>query len=361
MNKILVIEDDLNVLENIVEILEMNDYEVVQAKNGHDGIAAAYSQSPELIICDVMMPGADGYEVLGAVRKNPATFYIPFLFLTAKSAKIDQRRGMELGADDYITKPYRNAEILNAVRIRIEKAREIKKASEANIEELRQNISTALPHEFRTPLNGIYGFVQLLKYDFESLNDEEKKFMIDNIFESTERLNKLIQNFIYFNELLVLKSRNKSVGQTEISPKSTIIEQSQIIAEKYERYDDLQYDLVDNPIEISDVHFTRAVQNLIDNAFKFSQAGTRVALASRIESGKYIFDVTNFGEGLEQNRIDMIGAFGQFGRSIHEQQGMGLGLAIVKLICEIYNGRFEIISQPGEDFTGRMIVPLNNS
>jgi CRP/FNR family cyclic AMP-dependent transcriptional regulator len=113
--KILVIEDNREVLENISEILELSEYAVVMANDGKAGVEAALKEPFDLIICDIMMPLLDGYGVLHLLNRHQQTRNIPFIFLTAKSEKADLRKGMELGADDYLTKPFDGTELLNAV------------------------------------------------------------------------------------------------------------------------------------------------------------------------------------------------------------------------------------------------------
>ncbi|MCO5232206.1 MAG: response regulator [Chitinophagales bacterium] len=121
MKKILVIEDNHDIRENICEILELSNYETVHAPNGKIGIKIAKSESPDLIICDIMMPEVDGYGVLNALNQESLTSKIPFIFLTAKSEKADFRKGLSLGADDYITKPFTEEELLQAVEMRLKK------------------------------------------------------------------------------------------------------------------------------------------------------------------------------------------------------------------------------------------------
>ncbi len=119
--KILVIEDNLEVRENVSEILELSNYEVVQAENGKEGVRAAKRDLPDLILCDIMMPEMDGYEVLYMLGKDDHTEAIPFIFLTAKAEKEDFRHGMSLGADDYLTKPFDDMELLGAIEKRLAK------------------------------------------------------------------------------------------------------------------------------------------------------------------------------------------------------------------------------------------------
>ncbi|ADB37321.1 response regulator [Spirosoma linguale] len=119
MKNILLIEDNDIIRENTAEILELSGYRVTTANNGKAGIELALVDRPDLIICDIMMPVLDGYGVLHIVNKNPALTGIPFIFLTAKSERDDFRRGMELGADDYLTKPFSESELLSAIESRL--------------------------------------------------------------------------------------------------------------------------------------------------------------------------------------------------------------------------------------------------
>ena len=122
MKKILVIEDEPEMRRNITTLLRYYDYEPVAAANGREGVEAARRERPDLILCDVMMPELDGYGVLQAVQKEPALARIPFIFLTAKGEKDDLRSGMDLGADDYLTKPVANAELVRAIEARLRRA-----------------------------------------------------------------------------------------------------------------------------------------------------------------------------------------------------------------------------------------------
>src|SRR5579871_2286593 len=123
MKKILLIEDNLEVRENTTEILELAGYDVKTAPNGKVGVELVQHEKPDLIICDIMMPDLDGYGVLHILSKKPDTASIPFIFLTAKTEKTDIRKGMNLGADDYLTKPFDDTDLLNAIEARLQKAK----------------------------------------------------------------------------------------------------------------------------------------------------------------------------------------------------------------------------------------------
>jgi CheY-like chemotaxis protein len=122
MRSILVIDDNKDIRENTAEILELAGYKTFSSENGKKGVEIALKEKPDLIVCDIMMPELDGYGVLHLLRKNPETQNIPFIFLTAKTERSDFRKGMEMGADDYVTKPFEGIELLNAIEIRLKKA-----------------------------------------------------------------------------------------------------------------------------------------------------------------------------------------------------------------------------------------------
>ncbi|RMG16770.1 MAG: response regulator [Bacteroidetes bacterium] len=140
MKTILLIEDHPEMRENTAEILELAGYDVVTAENGKVGVNKALEHLPDLIICDIMMPELDGYGTLRVLSRNPATAGIPFIFLTAKAEKSDWRKGMQLGADDYLTKPFEDSELLDIVELRLKK-------------------SEILQKEFPRDINGITTFI----------------------------------------------------------------------------------------------------------------------------------------------------------------------------------------------------------
>jgi CRP-like cAMP-binding protein/CheY-like chemotaxis protein len=143
MKKILLIEDNFEVRENTAEILELSGYDIVTAENGKIGVRLAKQALPDLIICDIMMPELDGYGVLRILNQSIETATIPFIFLTAKAEKSDFRRGMNLGADDYLTKPFEDVELMEVIEMRLKKSEQLNKTFENNEQGLRAFINEA--------------------------------------------------------------------------------------------------------------------------------------------------------------------------------------------------------------------------
>lgn len=157
MKKILLIEDNKDIRENTAEILVLAQYQVITAKNGKEGVELVHKEKPDLIICDIMMPLLDGYGVLHLLSKNDETAGIPFIFLTAKADRSDLRKGMEMGADDYLTKPFDDIELLNSIESRLKKNEILKKEFSKNIEGI---------NDFIKDVKGIESLKKLsLEYD----------------------------------------------------------------------------------------------------------------------------------------------------------------------------------------------------
>lgn len=152
MKTILLIEDNDDIRNNIAEILELSNYKVIVAENGKTGVEKALKHKPDLIICDIMMPVLDGYGVLHAVHKNDVIKNTAFIFLTAKAERPDFRKGMELGADDYITKPFSATELLNAVDCRLKKVELLKRDFSPGLQGLEQLMEFSVGKNVLQPL-----------------------------------------------------------------------------------------------------------------------------------------------------------------------------------------------------------------
>jgi DNA-binding response OmpR family regulator len=153
MKKILLIEDNDDIRTNTAEILELANYEVITAENGKVGVQKAIEHLPDLIICDIMMPVLDGYGVLHAIQRNESVQHTPFIFLTAKTERSDFRKGMELGADDYISKPFDGTDLLNAVDSRLKKREVLKQTFAPGIDGVKNLLNTVTGNHLLKPLS----------------------------------------------------------------------------------------------------------------------------------------------------------------------------------------------------------------
>src|SRR5690606_24020421 len=165
------------------------------------GLDRAREYQPDLILCDVMMPGLNGYDVLEEVRGDLQLSATPFIFLTAKASTEDLRTGMRLGADDYLTKPFSADELVAAIETRIRKHVSMQERFEQRIELLRQGLSTTLPHELRTPLTLILAHTSLLLEAYDSFDRDSILDSLKAVNEAGLRLHRLLENLLIYVEM----------------------------------------------------------------------------------------------------------------------------------------------------------------
>src|SRR4051812_3852645 len=278
--KVLVVEDDIHLLEGIRDILELDGYSVLTAENGSNGIEVLNNQSspPDLIVSDIMMPKMDGIQFLKEVRKENRWFSIPFIFLTAKGERADVHRGMRLGVDDYVIKPYDPSDLLVKIESRLERHKSLNAAHNSGMASLKRQILTMLNHEFRTPLTFVVAYSDMLNNPGDQeLSKEEMLSYISGITAGADRLRNLIENFIMLVEL-----ETDSARQTYDWRKGPIASVQGIFKEAQERVKELQVSNhpvtvnipAEMPIFTGDVEYlTSAMALMLNNACKFSEAG----------------------------------------------------------------------------------------
>lgn len=362
MTKVLVIDDSQEINELISETLKVHGYHVLVAEDGLAGVHLAQQHLPDLILCDVNMPQLDGYATLTALRQQSSTATIPFIFLTGIADKGNIRQGMELGADDYITKPFTIGELLAAVKARLEKQAAITRQAEKKLEELRGNISLALPHELLTPLTGILGFSSLLMENSDSIGPAELLELARSLHESALRLQRIIENFLLYSQIELVAADAEKVAALRkgefVFMKETLVEIVQQIARRSSREEDLTVRIEAAPVSIAPDKLQKVIAELVDNAFKFSRPGDPVSLLSFQSDDTLIFSISDRGRGMTPEQIARIGAHMQFERKFFEQQGSGLGLIIAKRLIELHGGTFNIDSVPEQQTTIHLTFPL---
>lgn len=351
MKKILVIDDEDWLREMVQLALEQKGFEVLQAESGAAGIDLARNQLPDLILCDVNMAKLDGYGTLASLRADPATAAIPLILMTGLADNAGMRHGMELGADDYLPKPFTLDGLYAAVDARLRKLEAVRQEAERKLTELRDNISLMLPHELRTPLNGILAYGQILSMDAATIPPAEVAEMGKEIYESGHRLERLIENFLIYAQIELIATDPSKVGA--LSSKSSdqvaqLIEQharAQALAANREA--DLVLDVMDARVAMSDDYLAKVVDELVQNAFKFSPGGTTVRVGMSELPDFVVLTISDSGRGFSTEHITRVGAYMQFERKMHEQQGLGLGLNIAKRLVELHGGTLTIQSKRG--------------
>lgn len=362
-NKILVIEDQDPIRTNILELLDAEGYSVMGAENGRVGVQLAREFLPEVIVSDIVMPELDGYEVLQELRQDPATATIPFIFLTAKADKSDLRQGMNLGADDYLVKPFTQRELLEAISVRLNKHSQISAHFEQKLDELRNNITASLPHEFLTPLTVILSASEILTLHSDKLTAAEVPEFAERIHTSAQRLLRLIRNFLLYSQLELAafdSSKAEVLRGLRTSDVHTVIMDAAVrLARQVGRSEDLYLEVENATVQMDPIHLGKIVEELLDNAFRYSLPYTPVRINCHTEDDRVLmFSVTDQGRGMTREQITRVGAYMQFERERYEQQGQGLGLTLTKRLVELYGGEMTIESVPNAKTSVQVVLPL---
>lgn len=340
MKRVFVVDNEELMRESIVQVLREAQYEVDEAQNGIEALARLASFTPDLIVSDVNMPKLDGFGLLKELRKSERTADIPFIFLTGAIDRSSQREGMLLGADDYITKPFEQNDLLKAVELRLKKHQLMQDNIKKRLDEFRKNINLALPHEFRTPLTGILGFAEILQ-ETRDLSADKTVHIGSHIHKSATRLHKLLERMLLLSELdsiLASPEHRKALSDSVCNVAQTIGRVVETQGLETQRRDDIQVSLVEARIGALESHLEKVIEELLSNALKFSNEGAKVDVTNSLESSRVSISVEDHGKGMSEEQINDIGAFVQFDRRRNEQQGAGIGLALVKKICDLYDG-----------------------
>lgn len=354
MANILIVEDEFSVSENICEILSTEDHNCIQAYNGVEALQLLDSQQVDLIVSDVMMPQMDGVTLYKKIVREEKFLQIPFIFLTAKSEESDCRKMMNLGASDYIKKPFKMHDLIEAVNVRLKKS----KLELDRVEEIKRNISKYIPHELRTPIGIILGYSNLIIEDQDDLEKEEILSMVKLIEKSGLRLKDRIEKLILLTEIEL------DIDSKEYHNLNTNIEEN-ILSKLcmkpicyYNRKKDFHYYAESAVLKISDYYLEVLLCELIDNACKFSNPGQKIILSGQLKDKYYKIIIADNGIGMDMDEVTKLSSFVQFERELNQQEGNGLGISIIKRIMHLVEGNISIKSTKGVATIVELNIPL---
>jgi len=355
--KVLLVEDEIRILTTLEYILQRNGYEVVTAGNGVEALEVVKAYTPDIILCDVMMPKMDGYDFLRQYRStvNAST---PFIFLTAKSDYSDIRSGMALGADDYLVKPVRSEELIHAITTRLNRSEQINDAVLREITRLEKGMSLLTNHEFNTPMTAIVGFLSLIKSSFDKIDKETLRQYLDYIQDATERLQRLMSKIRWWQQLE--ENNSYETGKKQVQAHQLIEKIVKQVAEKYKRSEDLILSLSpDVSLLMHEELLDILVYELADNAFKFTRKSESVVVSLRAYPEQMEMIVADYGNKSTAAELAQYEPFVQFNRKQFEQQGLGIGLQLIKLIVKQLQGNIQILDNEPVGIKIIITIPLN--
>lgn len=352
MKKILVIDDDKKFSFGLVAVLRRAGYLVVTAYNGEEGLAMAKAEKPDIILCDIMMPPPNGIELKKNLRDDSDLSKVPFLFLTARTAQVDKLTSFEIGADDYITKPFDVNELLariQAVLRREELGRERGVQFSSNeLDKLRSSISTNLSHELRTPLTVLLSTLDLVLQEKFIKDNAELNEYVSRANTSAHRLKFLVEDL----EMLHAIDRGEinNLHQT-IDLRFHLREPIEQTIKNWEKKS-LTIKLMINPqlvIYAPRIEFSHVVAHLVDNACKFSPKNGTVVISIQPNGlGGCVVEVVDQGLGIPPELREKV--FERYFQASQgdsrEFDGLGIGLTLAHAFAQSMKGEIQILDSP---------------
>lgn len=359
---VLVVDDSRSMREGLAAVLHHAGYRVDTAANGREGLAKAREISPDLILSDLEMPEANGFELLSGVRSDGALAMVPFVMITGVSDRSSTRRAMELGADDYLTKPFTPDEVQAVVRSRFEKQRNWRQATHALAASYSQGMMGVLPHEFRTPLNSILGFAELMTMMADQGLSPQQTREFAEVIQRAGRT--LLNHTTRF--LTLMEYQGTAALPADGTPDHFVLDPHWLRA--------LADSILDNQLPGSQVHaridlpeatvhcreplLTTMLTELLGNAVKFADPDSTIVISGQVAASRYILHIDNVGRPFPLDRLGEVGAFVQFDRERHEQQGLGIGLALVTQAARLSQSTLDISNLPPHTVRLSLHIPL---
>ena len=364
MARILTIDNDPAVLKILATALGAAGHETLQADGGAPGMDLARNHAPDLVICDVVMPNMDGRAFLTWLRNDPTTAGIPVILITGYVDQTPHRVGMNLGADDYLAKPFPVSELLATVESRLKKQESLRKATQHKMAQLSANLCSAIPTEFLTPLSDIYVQAGLLRRGAEAQHDDEMLESVGGIERSATRLYYSIQGYLFYADVELVAARPARVEQARFAQTGAahevVASRAATVAQRHSRGADLRLDLSACPVPMDRTYLAMATEILVGQAFLCSAPATPVKVSARIEAGVFrlaVQDQGRAGRDLEWNPVAVGNVSVRSGENI---QGPRLGIATVRRLAEIHGGMVKISSGPGPITTMVLEIPVTN-
>ena len=360
--RILIIDDEPNLLLGLSRRLERAGYQTFTANNGAEGLKLALQNHPDIILSDVGMPPPNGFDLRRDLSTLPDTVNIPFIFLTARASPGDKVHGLELGADDYITKPFDIQELLarvQAVLRRSEKARQTALAeAEEQMEKVKRAISANLSHEMRTPLGVIMMSLETaVRQNPGQMKPEDWNWYLQSALNSAERLKQLVNDMVMLN---AIDQGSLSTFRQRIDPQFDIDQPVRRCVNFWKK--DLKLEVAVDPqvvIFAPRMEFTQCVIHLVDNACKFSPEGGTVQV--KVEpngEGGCVVTVRDEGPGIPaEYRRQVFERFFQISRGdTRLYGGLGIGLYLVQAVATALHGSASVLDTPN-GCTIQLILP----
>jgi len=357
LKTVLVIDDDNRLRPVLAAALEAHGFRTLTAVNAATGIELARKNLPDIVLCDIDMPGMNGRRALQTMRADPELADRQFVLMTGNMAYSDPRAAMDLGADDFLYKPFSIEDLRNCVAARLKRAELSRHLENKVVEQLRANLHATLPHEFFTPLAGVYGLTEMLLEELDDLEKDEIRAILTDIHKSSRRLHRTLRNYLF---ILTLDAPQSAAPSTMEPAQVAEALQAGCIAalDRHQRAADATLTLAGATVRGGPTELTALAEELVDNALAFSHKGAPVRVTLQPDGRWLRFTVQDEGRGMTPKQVQQLRVFQQHDRGKFEQQGLGLGLVLARRIVERMKGEFRLESEDGKGTTVHVALPI---
>ena len=352
---ILVVEDDPIIREVTGNALSDAGYRVVLAGDGEEALAVLSNVMPDLILSDIRMPRCDGFELLRRFRRMPNYQTTPFIIMSAKAENADQRTGMSLGADDYVTKPFAPEDLLKTIEVRLKRMALVNR----RLSQQQQFLTRVIPHELRTPLTGIIGYSDLMMIAGEAGEPLAANDLLDygrNIGRSGQRLLHIAEDFSLWSWLESMTIERKASRWSGLTKAEITVEAVRSWCEEcvsgFGRSSDFTVEGETAIAMVPEQGLGPVIAHLVSNGLKFSLPGSAVHVKIMKSAQACEIQVADGGRGMNDAELEQVGVMRQFHRDRFEQQGTGMGLALARSFAELAGGGLTLTNNiPGPGLT----------
>ena len=363
---ILVVDDHDSLLLILRDFLEKAGYHVATATNGRDATTWLSSQTPDLIVSDIMMPDVDGYQFFDCVKADERLATIPFIFLTALGNGSEVRNGKSLGCDDYLVKPFSPEDLLACIEGKLIQRERTLKATHKEHEAYQRRVINTLSHEFRTPLVAIHTGAELLLTNKDVEGLPRVRRLIEGIYRGGSRLQKLVADFMLLQQIVSGSCDRYHRSTVQNNYLSRLVESA--IAEFRRLHQEtegsplpeirLELTAVENvQIRASATQLHDILQRLLGNAVKFGK-NQPVEIVTSCEDGWCNIRIRDHGAGLAAEKLrEACDTFSQINREHMEQQGAGLGLTVSAYLVKLNGGRLHLANADDGGLIATLSLP----
>ena len=346
---ILIVDDNLDNVVLLDKVLQKSGYRTLKGYNGEEAVELSRRESPDLILLDIMMPIMDGFTACEIIKQDESTKHIPILMLTAKQEVSDKVKGLEIGADDYITKPFHLKELLARIKSRLKLTHEHRRTVTRERHKALSLMVKGVEHEIRNPVVSIGGFARRILDELPE--DDRKKEYAKVILKETERLERMVKESVALQSLTSGRKENLDIH----SLIDAALTQTTILKEQHQVKINRHYDYNLPPLPLNYDNMLIAFIQLISNGLEAIDNGGNLTISTSFDgSSNLVIEISDNGRGIKTEDLERI--FDPFFTS--KMSGAGMGLPLTRKIIDYHHGTISVKSQPDQGTRVTVTLPL---